>query len=484
MRLIPSIILSCSLFMPSLNAVAAKMDKGDMLDAVKVIDVTLKKRAGNMEVGYQFDLSSLNLASNQRIILTPVLVGEGDSIVLTPVVVNGRNAQLKYEREAKQRIPGAEVMKAVKGGNMLWSGNASVPYQSWMDLSYLTIKEDLCGCGDLQDQASLMVGVPFDNRPAPMAEVAYIQPKVEATKARAEEGSAFVDFMVNKTNILPDYRSNRKELAKITSTIDLVKNDPLVSITEINIHGYASPEGKFEANKRLAEGRALSLKNYVESLYTLPDRLLTSSATPEDWKGLRELVAKSDIADKEAILEVIDSPMDPDSKDLALRQRFPKSYAIMLADMYPALRHTDYTVKYIVRPLTLEETAEVMKKNPKNASLQEMFLVAESYTPGSPEFNEAMAIAARTYPDDPVANLNAGLAALNAGELDKAARYLAKAGDDGDALQARGVLAMKEGKFDEAQRLLESAKAAGVPTAQYNLDILARERVLAAQNEE
>ncbi|MDE5886822.1 MAG: DUF3868 domain-containing protein [Muribaculaceae bacterium] len=484
MRLIPSFIIASSLLLPGV-AGAAKMEKGDMLDAIKVIDVTLKKRAGNMEVGYQFDLSSMKLGSNQRIIFTPVLVGEGDSIAFDPVVVNGRNAQIKYDREKKQRVPGAaQVLQAGKGGNLVWSGTSTLPYQSWMDLSYLTIKEDLCGCGDLQDQASLMVGVPFDNRPAPMAEITYLQPNVEATKARAEEGSAFVDFMVNKTNILPDYRQNRKELAKITGTIDLVKNDPLVSITEINIHGYASPEGKYDANKRLAEGRAESLKNYVKSLYTLPDRIFTSSATPEDWVGLRRLVENSDIADKTAILEVIDSNMDPDAKDLALRQRFPKSYAIMLKEMYPALRHTDYTVKYVVRPLTLEETIEVMRKNPKNASLQEMFLVAQSYEPGSDEFNEAMAIAVSTYPDDPVANLNAGLVALNADQLDKADNYLRKAGDSGEAKQARGILAMKRGSFDEAQRLFEEAKALGVASADFNLEVLARKRKLAQQNEE
>lgn len=479
-----AIILSVLTALSSVPLGATKTAPGEMLDAVKVVDVKLKKRGGNMEVGYKFDLSGVRPASNERIILTPVLVGEGDSIVLNPVVVNGRNAQIKYEREKKQRVAGAAVIRAGKDDNMTWSGEESVTYQDWMQLSHLTIKEDLCGCGDLQSQASRNVGDPFDNRPAPPAETTYLQPQVEATKARAEEGSAFVDFVVNKTDIRPDYRNNRVEIAKITKTIDLVKNDPLVSITEINIHGFASPEGSYANNKRLAEGRAESLKNYVKSLYTLPDRLFTSSATPEDWAGLRRLVEKSDLPEREAILEVIDSAMEPDAKDHALRQRFPKSYAVMLSEMYPALRHSDYTVKYVVRPLTIEETEAVMKSNPKNASLQEMFLVAQSYQPGSPEFNEAMAIAADTYPDDPVANLNAGLAALNAGNLEKAGEYLKKAGESGDALQARGVLAMKLGKYDEAGRLLEEAKEDGVGTAEYNLGVLARMRQLAAQNEE
>lgn len=461
---------------------AARAPKGSALDSLRVVNVLFNKCADKMQVAYELDLSALRLGSEERVILTPVFAGQGDSIALTPLVVNGRNAQIKYERERKQRVEGATVIRYQKEQTPNWTGYAEFPYEDWMEVARLNVHEDLCGCGDLRSQSSLQVGQEFDNRPAPAAVMTFIQPVVEATKARAEEGSAFVDFVVNKTNILPTYRNNAAEIAKITRTIDLVKNDPLVSITGIDIHGYASPEGSYESNRRLAEGRALSLKNYVKSLYTLSDNLFTSSATPEDWDGLRRMVEKSTLADRTEILKVIDSDMESDAKDAALRTRFPQSYRVMLAEMYPALRHSDYTVKYIVRPLTLEETVEVMRTNPKNASLQEMFLVAQSYEPGSPEFNEAMAIAVATYPEDPVANLNAGAVALNAGRLDEAAAYLAKAGDSGEALQARGVLAMQRGDFDTARTLLEAAQAAGVPDAPFNLRVLERARQIAAQN--
>lgn len=461
---------------------AARAPKESVLDSLRVVNVSFLKNADMMEVSYDLDLSAMHLGSNERVIFTPVFAGEGDSIVLPPLVLNGRNAQLKYEREKSQRVEGATVMQYRKGGETLWSGASSFPYEEWMEVSRLNIHEDLCGCGDLQAQNCIPVGQEFDNRPAPAAVMTFIQPVVEATKARSEEGSAFVDFVVNKTNILPDYRNNRVEIRKITETIDLVKNDPLVSITNIDIHGYASPEGSYANNTRLAEGRALSLKNYVKSLYTLSDKLFTSSATPEDWAGLRRLVERSTLTDRKEILAVIDSDMEPDAKDAALRTRFPQSYRVMLTEMYPALRHSDYVVKYVVRPLTIEETIEVMRTDPKKASLQEMFLVAQTYDPGSEEFNEAMAIAVATYPDDPVANLNAGAVALNEGDLDAAAAYLAKAGDAPEAFQARGVLAMQRGDLDEAERLLTQALELGVEDAEYNLAVLRRVRALAAQN--
>ena len=461
---------------------AGRVSPGTLLEGVRVVDAELMKRGPEMTAAYRLDLSGLRLGSNQRVTLTPWLVGETDSVALPSVVVNGRNAAIKYERDRSLQREGAQAIRISKDAETLWSGEAAVAYEPWMELCRLSLHEDVCGCGDPQGEATMPFGPEFDNRPAPEVVVTYLQPVVEATKARAEEGSAYVDYKVNQTNILPDYRNNRAEIRKITSTIDLVKNDPLVSITEINIHGYASPEGAYTANAKLAEGRAASLKNYVKSLYTLSDRLFTSSSTPEDWAGLKAMVEKSTLADKAGILEVIGSDLAPDAKDAALKSRFPQSYQVMLTEMYPALRHSDYTVKYVVRPLTIEETVEVMKVSPKNASLQEMFLVAQTYEPGSEEFDEAMSIAVRTYPSDPVANLNAGVTALRNGDLDGAERYLAKAGDTGEAQQARGLLALKRGDFDTAEVLLQAAKAAGVADADTNLSILARARQLALQN--
>ena len=111
-----------------------------------------------------------------------------------------------------------------------------------------------------------------------------------------------------------------------------------------------------------------------------------------------------------------------------------------------------------------------------------MFLVAQTYEAGSPEFNEAMLIAVNTYPDDPTANLNAAAAAITAGDFAKAESYLLKAGDTPEAIQARGVVAMNKGDFDTAEKLLNQALNAGVKDAAHNLEVLNRNRRLAGQN--
>lgn len=452
------------------------------LNNIKVENLRLEKRGGNMIVNFDMNLGDLNLKSDNRVIYTPILAGEGGSVEMRRIVVNGRNAAIKEMREPSRRVSDAETFNYKRGASEKVKISGVFPYEKWMDLSHVYICEDLCGCGVLQSQARLNIGE-FDNRPAPAPVMTFVAPKAEAVKARDEKGSAFVDYVVNKTNILPDYRSNRKEIAKIVATIDLVKNDPNVSITEINIHGYASPEGTYANNTRLAEGRALSLKDYVKGLYTLPDKLFTSNATPEDWDGLRNLVEKSNLTEKNEILQIIDNKqLEPDAREMEIRKRFPQTYAYMLKEWYPGLRHSDYTVSYVVRPFTIEETKQIMKKTPKQVSLNEMFLVAKTMQPGSEEFNEVMDIAVRTYPDDETANLNAACAALNALNWSKAEGYLKKAGISPEADHARGVLAMNLGNYDEAERYFTTAYKAGVKGAEENLKTLSRLRKLSEQN--
>lgn len=454
------------------------------LQDVKVTNVKMFKQGNEMRLRFDLDFTGVKLGSEQQVIYTPVFAGENDSILLDKIVLNGRNVMLKEEREPKRRIPGAKTIRRNNKTKQSTTISATMPYAKWMDFSRVYVAEDLCGCGRLKDQASIPVGE-FDNRPAPTPMMTFVTPKAEAVKARAEKGSAFVDYVVNRTEIKPDYRNNRREIQKIINTIDLVKNDPNVSITEINIHGYASPEGSYANNTRLAEGRAASLKDYVKSLYTLQDKLFTSKATPEDWGGLRKMVVESTLPEKAEILAIIDNPnLEPDPRNDEIRKRFPKTYQYMLTNWYPALRHSDYTVSYVVRPFTVEETKEMIKKNPKQVSLNEMFIVAQTLEPGSDEFNHYMQIAIDTYPDDETANLNAASAALNRQDWSAAEKYLRKAGNSPEAIHDRGVLALNTGRYDDAEKFLKQAEAAGVAGAADNLKILDRLRTLQKQNKD
>lgn len=73
--------------------------------------------------------------------------------------------------------------------------------------------------------------------------ISYVQPKVEPVKSREMSCEAFLDFVVSKTDIKPDYMNNPTELKKISSMLAEVKNDTAITIRGISVIGYASPEG-------------------------------------------------------------------------------------------------------------------------------------------------------------------------------------------------------------------------------------------------
>lgn len=404
---------------------------------VLIDSVLTQKEAGEMVVSFRLHLDSLQLKKEQQLVFTPMLMGE-DSLALHPIIINGRNQNIRYQRLSNGKKDAEALVVRRKNGtqqSVLFS--QKVPYERWMKQFSLQMKEDLCGCGNLQDQDNTPIAN-IDRMPKITCDY-YVKPRAEAIKVRAEKGEAYLSFKLNKSDILANFRENASELKKITSTIDLVKNDNNVSITSIDIHGYASPDGSYANNKRLANERAAALRNYVSSLYTLDNKLFTYHATPEDWEGFKKKIAESNLADKKAILEIANSALDPDAKDQKIRKLYPASYRYILDNIYPRLRHSDYTVTYTVRPFSVEEAKEILKTKPQLLSLQEMYLVGQTYEPGSDEFNEVFDIAVRLFPEDETANLNAACTDLQKGDLATAEKHLAKAGNSAEAQRVRAI---------------------------------------------
>ena len=380
----------------------------------------------------------------------------------------GRTRYLYYQRNEESLYADSPytIIKKDKNATQQVGYQVSVPYRKWMDRASLVVAEDTCQCGEVSKGNSILLAqadLVFTPR------LAYISPQAETRKARALSGEAYLDFPVNKTVIYPEYRRNTAELAKIRATIDTIRTDKDFSITRISLKGYASPEGRYAANVRLSEGRTDALKDYLMGEYGFEASLFRTNAGAENWAGLRKYVAQSGLADKEAILAIIDSEEEPDAKEQRIRREHAASYRILLQDCYPALRRTDYTVDYVIRGFNVEEAKEVIKTRPQNLSLQEMFAVAQTYQPGSEEFNHVFDVAVRLYPADPIANLNAANALLERKEAAQALKFLDKAGDTPQADNARGVAMILLERYDEAERYLHRAAQAGVSEANENL---------------
>lgn len=340
-----------------------------------------------------------------------------------------------------------------------------VPYESWMNHSQLGfMRRDFGCCRTLLDEQ----GFRLDGYHEPWKPVfAYVRPEATGEKVFSLSGSAFVDFPVDQTVIYPDYRRNTTELGRIAATIDSVRGDRDITITSVHLKGYASPEGTYAHNTYLAKERTAALKRHILRLYDFEEETIRTDYEPEDWQGLRRYVEASGLAHRTEILECIDTPLDPDTKERRIRNNYPEDYRFLLRNCYPALRHTDYRIDYTVRHYSdVEEIKQILRTRPQKLSLEEFYLAAQTYEPGSEAFNEVFETAVRMYPDDETANLNAANTALQRRDLPTASRYLAKSGDSPEATYARGMLAYLAGDIQKARSLWQSALKESVKQAE------------------
>ncbi|WP_072532211.1 DUF3868 domain-containing protein [Bacteroides ilei] len=471
------VVLGSFFFLSS--AVAQKNEEAHVVVRQQLVE----RVDSSLVVSMIIDLSQTEVASGKSLVYTPV-IERGDSVVaLPPLLVNGRSRHILYERSGRNPQDDGEFeLRRRNGKEQTFDYYARVPFRKWMEKSEVSLITDLCGCGweSLQNDKDPLFPINMAQPIVLKPMLAYVVPQAEQVKARSIEGSAFLDFPVNKITIYPDYRKNPSELQKIRETIDKVRNDKYATITEVHIKGYASPEGSYSNNAYLAENRAKALLNYVQGLYHFQNARFTVDFEPEDWVGLERMVNESSLEGKDEILAIInaDTPSDWDQREWKLKEvNGGKDYRIILRDIYPALRHSDYTVKYTIRNFTVDEAKELIYTDPKQLSLNEMFQVAQTFEPGSERYNEIFEIAVRMYPDDPVSNLNAAVTAIGTKRLDAARRYLTKAADVPEKKLAEASLLMLEGNLDEAEALLKQLENTSVAEqAAENLKQIAAKR--------
>ena len=436
------------------------------IDGIEVDNLKMKRNGEYLAVNMNVDFSNLEVSSNRAVLFTPILVNGNDSAELASVSFYGRRRHYYYERNNKSILErddersfrASEIPDSIVYHTLL-------PYEPWMNGAQLLLQRNDYGCCNkvvAEQQSSL--GTFNEKIFSPIYR--YMRPAAEIEKSRSLSGSAYIDFVVNRTVINPSYRNNKAEIAKIEGTIDSVKNDEDMTITAITIKGFASPEGSYENNERLARERTEALRKYVEKLYNFEENFISTSYEPEDWAGLRAYVSASEIVEKENILQLIDSSLEPDNKEWNLKSTFVGAYDELYKNCYPALRRSDYKVEYTIRFYNEpEDIKRIFEENPQKLCLEEFFILSEEYENNSRELNDIFETAVRMYPKDPIANLNAAISEMQNGDYKSAEPHLNKAGDSAEAIYARGIYAGLTKDYDKALELLGKAKELGVPEA-------------------
>lgn len=445
---------------------------------VNIKDYTLELKDGDLSLDLDLDLSQLDIKGTQVVVITPKVINGADTLQLKSVGIYGRNRRIYYQRNEhiKPTHPG-DMDLTTDDTEHLVNYNASVAFVEWMNGCRVELSRrdyGCCGHSEAMGDKELVRKFPLDKY---TPELIYLRPEHEVVKTRELSGSAFVDFPVSQTIIYPTYRNNIAELAKITGTIDSVKRDSDISIKSVFIKGYASPESPYSNNTRLAKGRTEALKVYVENMYHFGEGFIKTDYEPEDWEGLERYVELSSLPHKEEILAAIRSDREPDKRERYIKTNWPDEYRHLLQHCYPALRHSDYTIEYEVRsyvdPVEIEK---VLRIAPQNLSLEEFYVLAETYESGSDEFNELFETAVRMYPNDPTANLNAANSAILRKDYRGALRFLEKAGNMPEALYARGVLEVYMEDYEAAKPYLIEAQKLGISKAEEVLAEISKNR--------
>ncbi|MFA6702717.1 MAG: hypothetical protein WCS06_08665, partial [Dysgonamonadaceae bacterium] len=123
---------------------------------------------------------------------------------------------------------------------------------------------------------------------------------------------------------------------------------------------------------------------------------------------------------------------------------------------------------FVSRPFNVDEAAEIIKTRPKLLSLNEMFLVANTFPENSKEYNEVFEIAARTFPESATANINVAVKELRANNIDAALQRLEKLKDTPEAWNLLGVAYALKGMNEQASEYFQKASGQGNVEAAHN----------------
>lgn len=432
---------------------------------------SLVQKTGNtLQIRFTLDYSQLTVPSNDQLVVSPVIVGQSDTLWLpyllfpgkTRSKVNQRMERL-YGKEAGYPDPYATLYPD-QNTNIAFLYQQEIPFENWMYGARLELQQNVYGCADCH---RLLAAIPLNTIANP-PQVAFIIPLIDTV--REERITLHIDFPWDQSVIRYDFRNNAAEMEKINRSMQKILHDRAGKLRQVSLTGYASPEGSYAYNTRLAGRRVQAVKNHIVRKYPDTEGLFVVDTVPEDWQGVRRWADHSDLRHRSQVLAIIDRPIHPDKRDNLLRQLDGNTtYRILLRQAYPPLRRVEYQVNYSIEPYTINQCMEIYPQHPEQLTTYELYKLAQSYPEDSEQYYDIILVTAQLYPNDPIANNNATAAALLREDLATARYYLPKCGNGPQTLNNQGVLFLLEGKLPEACQCFRDSRNHGCQEAILNL---------------
>lgn len=455
------------------------------LEQIASENQAFSKRTGQTSVAFDMDLSRLNIKSNHLLLITPVVVStQGDERMELPSVAVFGNKRYKmlnrpFEWKGKTAFDVSPYTQLVRqnGTTQRIPYSVTMTYADWQRAAHLQLEAQIIGCADcgVGNEGKTIADRILPDFFIPDYRFDYIVPQVDPVKRRSERYSAHLNYLVGRHDLRPNFENNAAELAKVDRIVRELQTNKDLQITDFTISGYASPEDTYKRNMLLSQRRAETFATYIEKKYGYTRSQFKVEWFGEDWDGLRKAVEASSLPNKEAVLQIIDNDQEPDAKDASfIALDNGQTYNRMLRELYPPLRRNDYNIAFIARAFDVEEAKQMLHKNPKLLSLNEMYLVANTFAENSPEYNEVFRIAAETFPTDNTALLNGAVSDLKSNNPDAAINRLDRIKDLPQAANLIGIAYARKGDTARAMDFLNKANQQGSRHAAHNIDQLQR----------
>ncbi len=164
-------------------------------------------------------------------------------------------------------------------------------------------------------------------------------------------------YKISSSTLTTNFDGNPKEIQGLTDFINSMDRDSLMQVKSVTITGYASPDGPLALNERLAKNRAQSLKTYVDNKFGLSKKYdVKTSSEASDWNAARESIARSNVPDKQTVLNIIDQRDGRDAKEQRLKA-LPSAVWTYLADqILPPMRYAEIAISYVGGEVVVQRT--------------------------------------------------------------------------------------------------------------------------------
>lgn len=166
------------------------------------------------------------------------------------------------------------------------------------------------------------------------------EPYDQTMALSADPRNTFIFFDVDVTKMDRSFIENDRLMDSIVQIIGEALRDPEIRITRIQIVGFASFDGRLSYNIGLAGNRAKTIKEYIQSLYHLDDKMFAVENGGESWAELRYQLEKVEFEGKDEVIRIMDTEPDVEKRERLIKALHGgRTYVYMRDELKHILRN-------------------------------------------------------------------------------------------------------------------------------------------------